>query len=203
MSPSVLPADSGRTPEGFARRFAAAHGRPVLLPVFRRLLSDSLTPVLAYRRLVRPDQRLSPSYLFESVVDGERIGRFSFLGSRPAAEVLAYGHEVTIRDHVQPEKTRTFRSDDPLGEMPRITSEFQLAQDAYVDLPASLPGAGGWVGYVGYDTVRYLEGDSLPAPPADDRGLPDLHMQLYFDTVVFDHVQKTLLLLTHVRADQF
>jgi len=62
---------------------------------------------------------------------------------------------------------------------------------------------GGWVGYAGYDTVRYLESEKLAAPPADDRGLPDLHLQLYLQTVVFDHVQKTVMVLTHVDSNAF
>ncbi len=195
----------------FHARFAAAKtrgadGRTTLIPVFRRLLNDSLTPVLAYRRLVRPDARLAPSYLFESVVGGDRVGRFSFLGSRPAAEVVARGHEVVYINHQAPAsasaQSRTFTSDDPLMEMQKLAAGFVLDHATYALLPTQLPGAGGWVGVAGYDTVRYLEGESLPSPPADDRGLPDLHMQLYLDTVVFDHVQKTLLLLTFASCDQ-
>lgn len=188
-------------PAAFAERFNTSGEPPRLIPVFRRLLNDSLTPVLAYRRLVRPDARLSPSFLFESVIDGDRVGRFSFLGSRPAAEILARGHDVTFRDHHDPANHRSYRSDDPLMEMQKLTGHLAVAESAYAGLPESLPGAGGWVGYAGYDTVRYLEGESLPNAPADDRQLPDLHMQLYYDTVVFDHVQKTLLLITHVRSD--
>lgn len=212
--PTSLPAF-----EVFAARFDAANavgdsraasgvtsgggaGAVRLIPVFRRLLNDSLTPVLAYRRLVRSDARLAPSYLFESVVGGDRVGRFSFLGSRPAAEVVARGHEVAYSDHEDAGRSRTFTSDDPLREMQKLTAQYVLDEETYALLPTRLPGAGGWVGVAGYDTVRYLEGESLPSPPADDRHLPDLHMQLYFDTVVFDHVQKTLLLITFVRCDR-
>lgn len=201
---SVPPSLPG--PTLFDERFAAATRSPrsqaTLIPVFRRLLNDSLTPVLAYRRLVRPDARLAPSYLFESVIGGDRVGRFSFLGSRPAAEVVARGHDVTYTDHQTPAESRRFTSDDPLLEMQKLTADFTLDQETYALLPTQLPGAGGWVGVAGYDTVRYLEGESLPSPPADDRGLPDLHMQLYLDTVVFDHVQKTLLLITFVQCDR-
>jgi len=195
----------------FRQRFDAARSDntpspTTLIPVFRRLLNDSLTPVLAYRRLVRPDARLAPSYLFESVVGGDRVGRFSFLGSRPAAEVVARGHDVTYTNHQTiasaHAESRTYTSDDPLLEMQKLTAGFALDQETYALLPTQLPGAGGWVGVAGYDTVRYLEGESLPSPPQDDRGLPDLHMQLYLDTVVFDHVQKTLLLLTFVQCDE-
>ncbi len=184
--------------ETFQRLVAQATQRSggVLVPMYRRLFSDQLTPVLAYRRLVRPDERMAPSFLFESVVDGARIGRYSFLGSRPVAEVIAREHEVEYRDHREPANSTTYERDDPLREMNRITADWRL-----VDVPGLPRFTGGWVGYAGYDTVRYLEGEKLTTPPPDDRHLPDLHMQLYFDVVAFDHVQKTVLAITHVLMD--
>lgn len=167
---------------------------PTLVPMFRRLFADALTPVVAYRRLVQPDDRMAPSFLLESVVDGDRIGRYSFLGARPVAEVIAYQHRVELRDHEAPSRCRSFHSDDPLREMDRLTGEYRLAE-----VPGLPDFTGGWVGFVGYDTVRYLEAEKLAGGPPDDRGLPDLHMQLYHDVVAFDHVQKTLLVITHVQ----
>ena len=171
-----------------------------LIPLYRRLFSDSLTPVLAYRRLVRPDQRMAPSFLFESVIGGDRIGRFSFLGAQPVAEVIARRDQVEYRNHRQPTNSRSYASPDPLSEMARLSQDQRIAR-----LPGKpeLPDfTGGWVGYAGYDTVRYLEGEKLPKPPTDDRNLPDLHLQLYRDVVAFDHVQKTVLVITHVRPDE-
>ncbi len=185
--------------EAFERlcRQSSATGRRKLVPMYRRLFSDALTPVLAYRRLVRPDDRMAPSFLLESVVGGDRIGRYSFLGSQPIAEVVARGYEITYRDHADPSRSRTYTSDDPLNEMDRITRTWELVQIR------GLPDfTGGWVGYAGYDTVRYLEGDKLSSPPPDDRNLPDLHMQLYNDVVAFDHVQKTVLVITHVLVSE-
>ena len=170
-----------------------------MIAVARRLLSDVLTPVSAYRTLVRGDARLDPSFLFESVTDGDRVGRYSTLGSRPAAQVLAYGHDVTVIDTRDgAARETTFRSDDPLAEAPRLTAGPGFAREP--GLPAF---TGGWVGYAGYDTVRYLEGEKLATPPVDDRGLPDLHLQLYLQTVVFDHVQKTVMVLTHIDSNAF
>lgn len=61
--------------------------------------------------------------------------------------------------------------------------------------PAAVEGVppvftGGWVGYAGYDTVRYVYSGKLPfsAAPPDDRSLPDMHLALYNDVVVFDQV---------------
>ncbi len=174
----------------------AAGGAGTLIPMYRRLMCDQLTPVLAYRRLVRPDERMAPSFLLESVVGGDRIGCYSYLGAQPVAELIARGYDVQYHDHHCNDRSRTYHSDDPLGEMGKLTAPWRLA---------SVPGlpdfAGGWVGYAGYDTVRYLEAQKLSDPPPDDRHLPDLHMQLYLDVVTFDHVQKTVLVITHVLID--
>ena len=69
-----------------------------LIALTRRLMSDQLTPVLAYRRLVSADERTAPSFLFESVENGATVGRHSYLGAQPSLEVVARGHEVTVID---------------------------------------------------------------------------------------------------------
>jgi anthranilate synthase component 1 len=165
-----------------------------LVPIYRRLFADHLTPVLAYRRLVKPDPRTAPSFLLESVVGGERQARYSFMGAGPMAQIIAHGHHVTR--HLGG-RIETFHCDDPLAEMARLTDSWKLA--AAPELPDF---TGGWVGYAGYDTVRYLEGEKLASPPADDRHLPDMHFGLYRQVVAFDHVNKTALAITHVLLDE-
>src|SRR5204863_3016203 len=63
---------------------------------------------------------------------------------------------------------------------------------------------GGAVGYAGYDTVRYLEPEKLSGGPRDDRGLPDLMFGIYDELVIFDQVQKTVLVVAtaHVRQEE-
>ncbi|MEM6257414.1 MAG: anthranilate synthase component I [Planctomycetota bacterium] len=168
---------------------------PVLIPVYRRLFADALTPVLAYRRLVSGDDRMAPSFLLESVEGGDRAARYSFLGAQPEMEVIAYGSKVEVHAGGKTQG-EPLTSDDPL----------KVVQDLSNNLPVAriegLPDfTGGWVGHAGYDTIRYLEGDQLRSPPNDDRGLPDLHMQLYHDTVAFDHVQKCVLVITHAESN--
>ena len=161
----------------------------------RRIFADQLTPVLAYRRLVRKDERLAPSFLLESVVGGDRVGQYSYMGARPAVRVIARGRRVRVdRGGVVGE---AYRSEDPLGEVGAITAGWEVAR---VDGLAEF--AGGWVGLAGYDTVRYLEGEKLGEGPADDRGLPDLDMGLYRRVVAFDHVQKTVVVMTNVVLDE-
>src|SRR5262245_22282867 len=85
-------------------RAHAGRGGEVAIPLALRVLSDQLTPVLAYRRLVSRDERSAPSFLLESVEGGERQGRYSIMSSRPVVEVVAHGHELEILDRRAGEK---------------------------------------------------------------------------------------------------
>jgi len=181
--------------ETFRRR--ASEGDTV--PLTARLMSDQLTPVLAYRRLVSADDRAAPSFLFESVENGESVGRHSYVGAQPSIEVIARGHRVTVIDHTTARRT-THTSEDPLRVCQEITASRSVpANHEAMDLGFS----GGWVGYAGYDTVRYLEPDKLPfaAAPNDDRELPDLHFGFYRDVAIFDHVAKILYAVHWVTVD--
>jgi anthranilate synthase component 1 len=172
-------------------------GRTICIPIALRVLSDQLTPVLAYRRLVAPDQRTAPSFLLESVEGGERQGRYSILSSRPALEIAATGFAVTITDHRKEGSPQSSQIvPDPLAVIrERTKNHVLITPNDRRGLPACF--LGGWVGFTGYDTVRYAEPEKLPfaAAPKDDRELPDLHFGFYDSIVVFDHVEKVVYLV--------
>lgn len=152
-----------------------------LVPVYRRLVSDTLTPVSAFCRL----NGGTNSFLFESVVGGERIGRYSFLGAGPLMQVDAYERDVVItRNGV----TERHVVDDPLAYLHNLLNGYRAPHVA--GLPRF---CGGAVGYAGYDTVRYSE--DLPNPPEDDRKLPDMSFAFYDRMVIFDQIQKTILVV--------
>jgi anthranilate synthase component 1 len=186
------------TRDEFIELAGAREGTGVIaVPIAVRLLADQLTPVLGYRRLVAPDEREAPSFLLESVEGGERQGRHSILGAQPAVEVVARGQEVTITGAVAAlrDGRGTRRETDPLLVMRSLSHGTRLVRPALPSREA-LPACflGGWVGFAGYDTVRYAEPEKLARPPRDDRALPDLHFGFYSGVVVFDHVDK----LVHV-----
>lgn len=182
-----------------AARTENAPGATLAIPLTEALLADQLTPVLAYRRLVAPDQRTAPSFLLESVEGGERQGRYSILGAQPLHDVVAYQARVTTRDLASgATRTSTHNPADPLDAMRRVSRNIALVTPPSRGPRHGLPACflGGWVGFAGYDTVRYAEPDKLgwQTAPRDDRNLPDLHFAFYDGVVVFDHVDK----LVHV-----
>ncbi len=182
------------TPDRATVRRRASGGN--LIALVRRVMADQLTPVLAYRRLVSPDERTAPSFLLESVESRAAVGRHSFLGSQPALEVIARGHDVTVIDHEKGTSENTVEP-DPLAVPRRLTESWHPATS---EGGPSAPFTGGWVGYVGYDTARYAEPEKLPfaAAPTDDRSLPDMHLGLYRTVAVFDHVEKIVYAVCHI-----
>jgi anthranilate synthase component 1 len=152
-----------------------------LIPVYRRLYSDTMTPVTAFHRL--DDGR--SACLFESVIGGEKVGRYSFLACGPYLELLARGQRVT---EIRGDTTWECTIADPLELLRGRLREVRAAR-----LPELPPFAGGAVGYAGYDVVRYVE--HLPDAPEDDRQLPDMAFGLYDRMVVFDHVKKTMFVI--------
>jgi anthranilate synthase component 1 len=176
--------------------FAALAGQGSVVPVYRQLVGDTLTPVSAFCKI----QEGEWSFLFESVVGGERLGRYSFLGSGPFLRFEAYEHRVVLHAPPpgaapgSPPRRSELEHPDPL----RLLEEKLAAYRAPL-LPGLPRFCGGAVGYAGYDTVRYVE--RLPAPPPDDRGLPDLCFAFYDRMVIFDHVNKTVAAVAHAHVD--
>ena len=178
MSPAPSLPDSCLPDPARFRALAADHR---LVPVWRRLFADGLTPLSAFARL-----DAGPcGCLFESVVGGEKVGRYSFLGADPFLLLEARGRHVTVTGTSLPGGSESLESDDPFAELQRRMAPFRPAHVA--ELP---PFTSGVIGYAAYDAVRYVE--DLPDVPADDRGLPDLSFAFYDRLVVFDNVTKSL-----------
>jgi anthranilate synthase component 1 len=148
-----------------AAEVRALGGDHVLIPVRRELLADMLTPVQAQLLLCGADE---PGFLLESVLGGEQLARYSFIGYRPVPLDLGEG--------------------DPLIAMER------LSQEPVAPLPGLPRFLGGAVGYLGYETARHFE--RLPLADGPPPGLPDSAFLLAENLVVFDHVRQRLQLLT-------
>lgn len=194
---------SSPSPVDQSVKFREASKNGNLVPLYRCIFSDHLTPVLAYRCLVKEDERDAPSFLFESVEPGlqaSSIGRYSVVGAQPSIEIVAKENMVTIMNHEEGSRIEEI-VEDPMT-VPRKIMEGWEPQRVD-ELPEVF--CGGWVGYFSYDTVRYVEKKKLPflSAPLDDRNLPDVHLGLYDDVIVFDHVEKKAFVIHWVRLDQY
>src|SRR2546421_5067151 len=126
--------------------------RAPMVPIFRDMLSDALTPVTAYAALAAD----GPAYLLESVERGEQLGRYSFVAADPMAIVSISGGVATVQDA---NGRHELEGIDPLRALEAYLKTF--AAEPADGLPEGF--CGGAVGYLGYEAARYLE--RLPAPP--------------------------------------
>ena len=153
------------------------------IPVHRELLSDLITPLSAYLRCVGDE----PGFCLESVENGERWSRFSFVGRRPHASLVARGRQVTLTGSLPD-------NDLPLDQ--GILAPLELLLDRYRGplLPDLPPLTAGLVGYLGYDIIREVE--RLPNVPLDDCGYPDAMLDVIGDMAVFDHWRQRVTLIS-------
>ncbi len=172
--------------------FAELAERGNTVPVYCQLLSDNLTPVTAFARVSSTSDH---AFLLESVVGGEKIARYSFIGASPFLTFEATRDRITIESPAEGRKEQR-QAADPLAVLREV-----LERHRAVHLPELPRFSGGAVGYAGYDVVRYFE--HLPDAPEDDRHLPDLLFGLYDTMVLFDHVSKTIKVvgLAHIDRD--
>lgn len=176
--------------------FAELARHASLVPVYRQLIGDTLTPVSAFCKVQEGDW----SFLFESVIGGERMGRYSFVGSAPFLRFQAFGTTVKLHTRSPGGTHGSERPEELTHHDPLKLLEEKLA--LYRTPPVrGLPRfTGGAVGYAGYDSIRYVE--HLPNPPEDDRHLPDLCFAFYDRMVIFDHINKTIAVIAHAHVDQ-
>jgi anthranilate synthase component 1 len=130
--------------------------------------------------------------LLESVEHDERWGRYSFVGRRPKATIVAHGRALEVTHGTIPAAV-------PLGEGTLACLEALLAQYRSPEDDALPPLHGGLVGYLSYDVVREVE--SLPDVPRDDIGLPDAVISVIGELVAFDHWKSRVVLVDNAVLD--
>jgi anthranilate synthase component 1 len=144
-----------------------------LIPVCESFIADCETPVSAFLKLraLAPGE---PAFLLESADQGQRVGRWSFIGFRPRS-VLRW----SLTD----------------GGDPYALAAEHVARYRQAPMPDAPPFTGGAVGFFGYDLVRTVEPLGEPGP--DPLGLPDMALMLSDALVVFDHLKHTITILAN------
>jgi len=159
-------------PPDEVRRLAAEHN---LVPVRHTFVEDCETPVSAFLKL----RGAGPAFLLESAEQGQRVGRWSFIGYRPR-DVLRW----RLAD----------------GGDPYALAADAVARHRQAPLPGLPPFAGGAVGFFGYDCVRTVE--RLGEPNPDPVGLPDLALMFTDALVAFDHLKHTVTILANAYVEE-
>jgi anthranilate synthase component I len=155
-----------------------------LVPLRHTFIDDCETPVSAYLKL-RGD---GPSFLLESAEQGQRFGRWSFLGFRPRTVIRLDEGKLTVGGE-QRDAT------DPYAVVAEELERYRVAE-----LDGLPPFAGGAVGLFGYDLVRYAE-PSVGEGNPDELGVPDMALMVTDVLVAFDHLRHEVSILANVFAE--
>ncbi len=170
------------TPEQFEALAREGYNR---IPVTREVLADLDTPVSSYLKLARGPY----SYLFESVEQGEKWGRYSIIGLPCRTVLKVRGGNIVVE--TDGEAVESLQCDDPLGFIEQFQARYRVP-----DIPHLPRFNGGLVGYFGYDTVRYIEARLADSCPPDTLGTPDILLMVSEDVLVFDNLAGILTLVT-------
>ena len=156
------------------------------IPLVLETFADLDTPLSVYLKLANRPY----TYLLESVVGGERFGRYSFIGLAAGSRLEVRGGECSEFEHGKL-KDRT-HSDDPLQFIRQYQARFKAA--AQPGLPRF---CGGLVGYFGYDTIRYIEKKLGAVAKPDPLGTPDILLLLSEQLAVVDNLSGKIFLVVY------
>ena len=165
---------------------AEGHNR---IPLIAEAFADLETPLTLYLKLAQAQGGGKNTFLLESVVGGERFGRYSFIGL-PAKTVLrSFGRRTEVLENGS--VTETFDG-NPLDFIEQYQARFKVA------LRPGMPRfCGGLAGYFGYDTVRHIERRLANTMPKDDLGLPDIQLMVTEELAVIDNLSGKLYLIVY------
>jgi len=167
-----------------------------LIPVYREIPADVETPVSSFLRI--DDGKYS--YLLESIEGGEKIARYSFLGSDPSVIFRSNGRKIEIIEkpktkYRRPKVKRFITKKDPLHEIKHLMQEY-----TFVPVKGLPRFCGGFVGYIGYDFVRFVE--ELPDRNPDDLKLPGSVFVLTDTILIFDHLDQTIKVVSNAHVEK-
>jgi anthranilate synthase component I len=186
-TPATAPASTAASGERVIRptreEFRSLAREHSVVPVWREALADLTTPVAAFLRICGDE----PGFLLESVEHGERWGRWSFVGRRPAVTFVAKDGRVEVDARVD----ASIRLDGGILQ----TVEDVLRWYRAPSLPELPPLHSGLIGYLGYDVVREVE--HLPDVPPDHLGVPDAVLSVISELAAYDHWRQRVVLIAN------
>ena len=162
------------------------------IPLIKEVLADLETPLSLYVKLTQSFGKTN-TYLLESVLGGERFGRFSFIGLPAKTIVRTVGTPTApVNEVVTDGKVVETNTDNPLDFVDTYFKRFRVALQA--DMPRF---CGGLAGYFGYDTVRYIEARLAKHQLPDELGVPDIQLMLTEELAVVDNVAGKIYFIVY------
>jgi len=163
-------------------QFQSQYNGSPLVSAYAEVMGDMDTPVSTFLKTAQKPYR----FLLESVEGGTRRGRYSIIGDTPLLILQSKNGITTIRNTLTGEAT-THRN-NPFDVLKTVLSTFshpKLENSPFLN--------GGLFGYIGYDAIRYIE--KIPSASKDDISLPDIHLFLPQNMIVFDNLLNRIHLI--------
>jgi anthranilate synthase component 1 len=159
------------------------------IPLIAEAFADLETPLTLYLKLAQTQRNGKNTFLLESVVGGERFGRYSFIGLPANTLLRSHGNKTEV---VKNEAVIETHEGNPLEFITQFQSRYKVA------IRPGMPRfCGGLAGYFGYDTVRHIETRLADSAPKDDLGLPDIQLLLTEELAVIDNLSGKLYLIVY------
>jgi len=166
------------------------------IPLVSETLADLETPLSLYMKLTQ-EVGAKNTFLLESVVGGERFGRYSIIGLPASTLIRSVGTpNAPINQVLTNDELVETNHDNPLDFIEQFQARFKAAL-----LPGLPRFCGGLAGYFGYDTVRYIEHKLANSTPKDDLHLPDIQLILTEELAVIDNLAGKLYLIVYANTD--
>ena len=169
--------------------FDALTAKGNTIPVHLDLTADCETPLGAYSKI----RHEGPAFLFESIVGGERISRFSFLGSNPRKVYRVFERETTITHRGGATETLPTPAD------PLKLIESEMASYQPVEIPDLPHFSGGAVGFAGHEFIHSIE-PTVPKPSENPLQVPILYYMITDSVLIFDHVRQILRICVYAHT---
>eukprot|EP01037_Dinobryon_pediforme_P040072 gene40072-49031_t len=164
------------------------------IPLIAEAFADLETPLTLYLKLAQTQNTGKNTFLLESVVGGERFGRYSFIGLPASTKLRSYGNRIEVLKDDQIVEARE-------GNALEFIAEFQARYKVAIR-PGMPRFCGGLAGYFGYDAVRYIEKRLANSAPKDDLGLPDIQLLVTEELAVIDNLSGKLYLIVYADPSQ-
>jgi anthranilate synthase component 1 len=160
------------------------------IPLIAEAFADLETPLTLYLKLAQPQNTGKNTFLLESVVGGERFGRYSFIGLPASTLMRSTGNKIEVlKNGVVVESSEG----NPLDFIAEFQSRYKVA------LRPGMPRfCGGLAGYFGYDAVRHVEKRLAHSTPKDDLGVPEIQLLVTEELAVIDNLSGKLYLIVYV-----